>query len=166
MGAVEGPLSTLLVVTHGAADPAAATAALVAETARQLRARVARDERVLVVASGGKRHWRDEFSQGEDLLREITRDVGIEAFSPAAAAVPASVEVEGRSRDISESARNCASLIGRRLDRVASVTVVTVDDAARAEARRLFADALPGVAVDVAAAADADAPAPKRRRGA
>ena len=176
--AVEEPrLSTLLVCTHNAtestAGDAAATRALVETASDLLQKKVAAakgNKKVLVVACGGKRDWRNELSEGEIVLRELTRAVGIETFAPAAAR--ATLEVEGRSKCLEDAARNAASMLalGSRLARVSSMTVVCGSDA-RAEVRRVFSDHFPGVNIDVAApkraAADDDAPdaSPKRRRG-
>ena len=118
------------------------------------------EDRVLVVTSGGKDDWRDVLSRAEVLQREFTRRVGIDAFSPRRSARRASLEVEGRSGDLGDSAEYTARLLAKR--DLSSVTVVVSPAADAAAARRVFEDALPP-GVDVEIASPAGRAAKKRR---
>ena len=124
---------------------------------------------VVVVATGAKADWRDALSRAEILQREFTRRVGIDAFSPKRSR-RASLEVEGRGRDLPEQAKETARLLARRPLR--SVTVVVSRSADRDAVRSAFRGALPDVDLFVraptgdgaAAVAADDRPAKRARR--
>ena len=129
------------------------------------------DDGVVVVATGAKADWRDALSRAEILQREFTRRVGIDAFSPKRSR-RASLEVEGRGRDLPEQAKETARLLARRPLR--SVTVVVSRSADRDAVRSAFRGALPDVdlfvraptgdGANAAAVAADDRPAKRARR--
>ena len=114
----------------------------------------------VVVATGAKADWRDALSRAEILQREFMRRVGIDAFSPKRSR-RASLEVEGRGRDLPEQAKETARLLARRPLR--SVTVVVSRRADRDAVRSAFRGALPDVDLFVRAPTD-DRPAKRARR--
>ncbi|KAH8050321.1 hypothetical protein JL721_11405 [Aureococcus anophagefferens] len=85
------------------------------------------EDRVLVVTSGGKDDWRDVLSRAEVLQREFTRASASAASRPLRSA-RASLEVEGRSGDLGDSAEYTARLLAKR--DLSSVTVVVVAERA------------------------------------
>lgn len=84
-----------------------------------------------VVASGGKRNWKDPLGVGDVLLREIVRGISMEEI----VSLSGTVQVEGASKDVYEAAKMSMSKLSRR--NISQLTVLCADPQAAEAFRHL-----------------------------